>query len=130
MADRERHTGRTVALVGGAALVAWLLLRGKGWGLGGSEGNGDGTHGPAHATPPATPCHVMIRADRIELDGTPADRATVVARCRDRGRAEVRATGDAITRSILDVLHALQQAGVGLYVAPNLERLLIAEPAL
>lgn len=128
MADREHHTGRTVALVGGAALVAWLLLRGKGWGLGGGGGRGLGDAANRAAsgdatTTPAQPCRVWIRSRGLELDGAPAELATVVARCREHGRAEVQATGAAITGTIVAVLRALKDAGIAIDVPPDLIRL-------
>jgi hypothetical protein len=120
MRSRDRHTGQRVVLVGGAALVAWLLWRRRHGGDGGDAGaRGSGTD----ATPtPAqlAPCRVWVRADRIEIDGARADLPTVVARCRAAGRAEVRATGAAITRSIIDVLAALKAAGVAVDTPPDL----------
>ena len=120
MPSREDHTGRNVALVGGAALLAWWLLRGKRWGLGASGTDAAGT---GVTTPPSEPCRLWIRADRIELDGARTELASAVGRCQERGRAEVRATGDAITHSIMDVLRALQRAGVSIDASPDLLRL-------
>jgi hypothetical protein len=131
VADREHHTGRTVALVGGAALVAWLLLRGKGWGLGGSGrsvGGGVATTSDTSAGTPLAPCRVWIRGRGLELDGAPAELVTVIARCREQGRAEVHATGDAITHTIVDVMRALQRAGVPIDAPPDLVRLARSEP--
>ena len=132
--DRDRHTGRNLALFGGTALLCWLLLRGKGWGWGLGAGGDVGLGRPgagasatptgANATPTSNespaPCRVMIRADRIDLDGAPADLPTVVARCRASGRAAVTATGDAIVGTIGDVVHALQAAGVVVSMPPDL----------
>src|SRR5881394_1332438 len=129
MADRDSnsHTGRTVALVGGGAFLAWMLLRGKGWGLGGSGGPGSGGGGSGSAdagvdagTGATTgahpelraPCRVFIRARQIDLDGSPADLASIVTRCRASGQADVRATGGASVKAMEDVFHALQAAGV------------------
>lgn len=117
MSSGEHHTGRNIALVGGAALLAWWLLRGKRRGFG-SAGSRSG--GESAAATPAAPCRVWIRADRIEVDGAPTDLAGAVARCRVHGRAEVHATGDAITRSIMDVLRAFQRAGVSVDASPEL----------
>jgi hypothetical protein len=120
MRSRDRHTGQGIALVGGAALVAWLLWRRSRGGDGRSRGSGmDAT--PSQAQP--TPCLVWVRADRIDIDGARADLPTVVARCRAAGRAEVRATGAAITRSIIDVLAALNAAGVRVDASPDLAHL-------
>src|SRR5262245_5209933 len=102
----DSHTGRTVALIGGSALVLWLLLRGKGFGLGaragGGLGGGSGSSAgnAGGASTPARACQVFIRANHIDLDGAPADLSTVISRCRAAGKADVRATGDAIVRAI------------------------------
>lgn len=119
-------TGRTVALVGGSALVLWLLLRGKGWSLGGG-GSGASAAGTAavHAIPeapsmPRPACKVFVRARGIELDGAPADLPAVVARCRASGRADVQTTGGASIQAVEDVLRALKAAGVQVYVAETI----------
>lgn len=128
MASGDRHTGRTVALIGGAAVVAWLLWRRKGAGIGGLSGSTSATSAIGSPNPAKVPCRVWVRADRIELEGAPADLVTVVARCRESGRADVRATGDAITRSIIEVLHALRTAGVVVYAPPDLAHLTARTP--
>jgi hypothetical protein len=127
MADHndKNKTGRTVAVVGGGALLLLLLLRGKGWGLGDGRGEGDGdAKAAAGATPdrPARPtrCRVRIDADGIELDGSPADLATVTERCRAAGEADVRATGAAITGVVAQVIQALQAAGVRVWASAGL----------
>ena len=119
MAERHSnsHAGRTVAVVGGGALLLWLLLRGKGRGLGGGEGGtgaaGAGTGATTEAPSQVRPvCQVFIRSRRIDLDGVPADLPTVVTRCRAGGRADVRATGGASIQAVEDVVRALQEAGV------------------
>jgi hypothetical protein len=122
--DRDNHTGRDLALLGGAALLCWLLLRGKNWGLGSGDGvkSGAAEQGanvtPTTSEPPA-PCRVWLRGDRIELDGTTADLPTVVARCRAVGRADVNTAGDTIVRTIGDVVRALQVAGVVVSASPD-----------
>ena len=125
MGSRDRHTGRNIALVGGAAIVAWLLWRGNRVGTGRPSGSGSDA---TPSTMPKVPCRVWVRADRIELDGVSADLATVVGRCREAGRAGVRATGDAITRSIIDVLRALKTAGVVVDAPPDLAHLVAHTP--
>jgi hypothetical protein len=124
VASRDRQTERNVALVGGAALIAWLFWRGKGWGFGADDGLEHGIGRGSPTTVPAAPCLVWIRANRIELDGVPVDLNSVVTRCREIGQADVRATGDAITRSIADVLRALKAAGVVVNAPPELVQLL------
>ncbi|MGE0404026.1 MAG: hypothetical protein AB7T06_45385 [Kofleriaceae bacterium] len=113
MAEPNR-TGRTVAIVGGAALVAWLLSRGKGWGL---RGPGDAQ---AAGAARQSRCVVWIRPEGLTVDGVAADLPTVIARCRAAGEAEVHATGDTIHRVVRDTVQALHAAGVRLYLAPNL----------
>jgi hypothetical protein len=134
--DRDsRHIGRNLALFGGTALLFWLLLRGKGrgWGLsaGGDVGLG-GAGAGANATPTSTeataPCRVWIRADRIDLDGTPADLPTVVAHCRASGRADVYATGDAIVRTIGEVVREIQATGIVVNASPAVWLSVAASP--
>jgi len=122
MAKRER-TGKTVAILGGAALVAWLLSRGKGWGL-----RGPGHAQAAGATRPSR-CVVWIRPEGLTVDGVAADLPTVIARCRAAGEAEVHATGDTIHRVVRDPIQALPAAGLPLYLAPNLSHVDFAKAA-
>src|SRR5689334_10019793 len=115
--DTTKHTGRTIALVGGGAILLWLLFRGKGSGLG---SGGDGPGPAAGETPKLrVPCRVFIRAGRIDLDGVPADLPTVVTRCRAGAGADVRSTGGASVQAIEDVIHALQQAKVPITASPD-----------
>lgn len=117
MSDRD-HTGRNVVLVGGAGLAAWWLLsRGKGWGFGSS---GDSRKGSTGTTPRRV--LIWVRANRIEVDGVTADLSNVIATARGAGEAEVHATGDAITRSVRDVVLGLRAAGVTIYLAGDLGR--------
>jgi hypothetical protein len=116
MAKRKR-TGRTVALVGGAALAAWLLSRGKGWGF---RAPGDGSGANADRTRSPGECKVWIYAEELTVDGVAADLPSVIEKCRAAGTAKVGATGDAITGVIHGVLKALKAAGVKLLVRPDL----------
>lgn len=113
----DNHTGRKLAVVGGAGLAAWWLLsRGNGWGLWSS---GDGRKGtdakPARSV-------VWVRGDRTEVDGVVSDLASVIARGRAAGEAEVHATGDAIMRHVRDVVTGLRAVGVTVYLASDLAR--------
>lgn len=121
MADRndKNKTGRTVAIVGGGALLLLLLLRGKGWGLGNEDANAGTSAGSDEPAPP-TRCRVRIDADGIELDGTRADLTTVTERCRAAGEADVRATGAAITGVVAQVIQALEAAGVRVWASAGL----------
>lgn len=119
MATRN-HSGRNVALVGGAGLVAWWLLsRGKGFGF---RGEGSGKDNNEAAKPSERPARVVvwIRADRLEIDNVVADLPTVIARSREAGSAEVHATGSAITRVVREVLTSLHAANVKIYARPDL----------
>ncbi|MBZ0231061.1 MAG: hypothetical protein K8M05_01815 [Deltaproteobacteria bacterium] len=112
--ERKSNTGRTVAVVGGGALLLLLLFRGKGWGLGGS-GGGTGAGGDELRSP----CRVRIDADGLELDGQRADLPTTIERCKAAGRADVTATGAAIVGVIARTVQALKDAGVDVYADPS-----------
>ena len=114
----DDQTGRKVALVGGAGVLAWWLL-----GRGGSGPFGRTAAGDDGGLRRASRHVVWIRATRIELDGVPADLPTVVAKCRESGVAEVHATGDATTRVVRDVLNSLRSAGVTVYASPDVASL-------
>ncbi len=115
MANRndKDSTGRAVAIVGGGALVLWLLLRGKGVGL------GDAAAATTDRTPTPPPCRVRIDGDGITVDGERADLATTIARCGAAGSADLRATGDAITGVIAEVVQTLERAGVRVWATPE-----------
>jgi hypothetical protein len=110
---RKTHPG-TVAIIGGAGLLAWWLFRGKGsWlGLGGADETGV-----------RRPCKVQIRGDGVHFNGELQELNAVVTACRTAGTAEVTATGDAIVGVIASVLAALHDAGVVIYAEPDLWRL-------
>lgn len=119
MADRQnkdKHV-RTAAIVGGGALLLWLLLRGKGIGLGhGGAAIGDGSGAGSAST---GRCRVRIDADGIETDGVATDIPAMTERCRVAGSADVRATGAAITGVVAEAVQALQGAGVRVYAASD-----------
>lgn len=121
MSDRRDQTsqGRTLLLVAGGAFVAWLLLHGRGWGLGRGLAGLSGKGGRGRP-PVGPPCRVRLTETGIELDGGPADLATTISRCREAGRAEVTATGAAITGAIAQVLRELRCAGVVIHASPDL----------
>ena len=118
MSESRSHTGRNVAIVGGAVLVVWLLLRGTGGRL-----SGRGESGNGNAEPPARssrPCQVWVRSTGIEVDGERVDPSTLLSRCQATCRADVRATGDAIERTIHEVIEVLRRAGVIVYAGADL----------
>ena len=114
MKEARSHTGRNVGIVGGAAAVLWLFLRGTGWHLGGKDNDA------ATPTGSPSPCQVWIRSTGIEVDGQTVDIPTLVRRCQASGRADVRATGAAIVRTIDQVMDALRRAGVVVYASADL----------
>lgn len=112
MARRDTRTGRTVVLIGGGALLAWLLLRGgKGWRFGSG-------HGAVHS--PGQPCRVHVGEDHIRVDGQPATLTAAIVACQARGSAEVTASGAAIIGAINEVVVRLKKAGVRVYAEPDL----------
>ena len=105
----QNNTGRTIAVIGGGALLVWLLWRGHGKGNG-KRGDDDRNIAPAIV-------EVWVHSgDRIALDHVSSDLSTVVARARAAGRARVHVTGDARQGWFENVVHALQAAGVDIYV--------------
>src|SRR5690349_2805399 len=101
--DNEKNTGLHVAILGGAALLLWLLWRGRrtGGGRTGSRG-----HAPAALG-------IWLRSgDRIELDGIASDLPTVVERARAAGMARVHVTGDTRHGWAETVDSTLREAGI------------------
>jgi hypothetical protein len=114
--NKDKHA-RTAAIVGGGALLLWLLIRGKGFGVGhGGAAIGDGSRA---GSAPTSRCRVRIDADGIETDGVPTDVRTMTERCRVAGSADVRVTGAAITGVVAEAVQALQAAGVRVYAASD-----------
>lgn len=112
---KQNHTGRTIAVISGGALVVWLLWRGRGKGKGKGKGSGD----DRDSTPSAV--EVWLRSgDRIELNGVSSDLATAVARAGAAGTARVFATGDARHGWVTQVIAALKAAGVAINAPPSL----------
>jgi predicted flap endonuclease-1-like 5' DNA nuclease len=130
MADltRKHRTGRTVAVVGGVAVLAWLLLRGRGCRVG--AGNA-ATSADTATSSTSVPCRVRVDSAGIQFDGTTADLESTVDRCRTAGTAEVTATGAAISGVVASLMRALHVAGVTTYAEPALWRLAdLAPPEL
>lgn len=110
---KQNHTGRTIAVISGGALLAWLLWRGRGRGKG--KGTGSGAD-DRDSTPSVA--EVRLRSgDRIELNGVSSDLATAVARASTAGTARVFAAGDARHGWVTQVIAALKTAGVAVDVA-------------
>jgi hypothetical protein len=112
MATRKQNsTGRTIAVIGGGAALAWLLWRGRG------KGKGSGSNRVQRSDPVI----VRIRSgDQIELDGVSSDLATTLVRARAAGVTRVVATGDARQGWITQVIAALKAAGVTIDATPSL----------
>jgi hypothetical protein len=86
-----------IAVVAGAALVLWFLLRG------GSGGGGNAAD--------TRRCAIRIAPGGITVDGARTTLAAAVDRCRDRG-AEIIVTGDAREGDWIALRDALDSAGV------------------
>jgi hypothetical protein len=111
----HKHTGRTVAVLGGAGVLAWLVLRGTG------KGKGVGNAATPPVITPAGHSVVWLRsADQIEVDGVVVDLPTLIARGRAVEVTEVHASGDARQGFVADVLEALSAAGIPMRLAPDL----------
>ncbi len=106
--DRHKHA-RTAAVLGGCALLAWLLLRGEGWGLGG-KGRGHGVTGVRPRLP------IRVSDAGITVLGAPATIEEAVALAREAGSAELLATGAARQGTVDDLIQALRDAGVDLWI--------------
>lgn len=112
--SNENNPGLTIAMVGGGALLLWLLWSGRGNGKGGDAGDGERSRAPAAVV-------VRIRGgDQVELDGISSDLATTVARARAASAAHVYTTGDARQGWVSAVIDALKAAGVAVYTSPSL----------
>lgn len=113
----------TVAALGGGALLAWLLLRGR-WGFGGGDGGRSGkgdvsasVAAVASAPPPVPaepPCRVRISGRVVTVNGLPAELRAVVDTCRAAGSAELVVVGDAVVGVADETVRALNRAGVPL----------------
>jgi hypothetical protein len=110
MATREQNdnTGRTLAVIGGGAFLAWLFWRGRGKG---KDNGGKGNH---NSTPDAVEVWILS-GDRIELDRVDSDLATVVARAHAAGKAHLHVAGDARQGWVENVTDALRAAGVDVW---------------
>ena len=105
---KQNNTGRTIAVIGGGALLVWLLWRGRG------KGKGSGGEGDRNSVPAVV--EVWLRSgDRIELDHVSSDLATVVARARVAGKARLHVAGDARHGWVENVAQALRAAGVDIW---------------
>jgi hypothetical protein len=103
---RKSYPG-TVAVIGGAGLLAWWLLRGQ-----------RGTTGSERAA--SRPCRMHVDASGLRLDGEAAELTSAVAACRAAGAADVTASGDAVVGVIAELLAALQAAGVVVRADPDI----------
>jgi hypothetical protein len=110
MAKREHSHAGTIALVAGGGALAWLLLHGGGFGLGG--GGSDETDAPV----PAGPCHLRLDSRALTLEGREVTNDDAIATCRASGHAEVLITGDAIAGVADQLVAALKRAGVAVAI--------------
>ena len=107
---KQNNTGRTIAVIGGGALLAWLLWRGRG------KGKGKGSGGDGDRSSASDVVEVWVRSgDRVELDRVSSDLATVIARARAAGKARLHVAGDARQGWFENVTNALRAAGVDVW---------------
>ncbi len=114
MADEEDNDALTVAAVGGGALLAYLLLRGR-WGLGFGGGNpgGSSPSSPGStAAPVGTPCRVRVDSRGISVNGVLSDASAIGPACRGAVHAEITITGGAITGPAQEAVRELKRAHV------------------
>ena len=112
---KQNNTGRTIAVIGGGAFLAWLLWRGRGKG----KGKGKGSTGDDDRNSAPEAVEVWVRSgDRIELDRVSSDLATVIARARAVGKARLHVAGDARQGWFEYVSDALRAAGVDVWSFP------------
>ncbi len=104
--DRRKHAKMGAALAGGA-LLAWLLLHGSGFGFG---GGGSATAGTGRRV------RLRIDAKGITADGESATIEEAVAVSRRSGAADVFATGAARQGTVDDLIAALRDAGVKVWL--------------
>ena len=107
----------TVAIVGGAGLLAWLLLRGR-----------RGTSGSQRPAGNVRPCRVNVTAGGLVLDGQVKELRSIVEACRAADTAEVTASGDAVVGVVSELLAALQAAGVDVRADPDLWQMAARSP--
>ena len=100
--DEDHGHGGTIALVAGAGVLAWFVLRGGG-------------RGGANATP-SEPCRLRLDSQRLTLDGEPSTTDDAIAACRASGHADVLITGDAIAGAADSLLASLKAAGVAVAI--------------
>ena len=115
--SNKNNTGLTIAMVGGGALLLWLLWPGRGKGKGKGKGEGEGGYGDRGSAPAAVVVRILS-GDQVELDGVISDLATTVARARLAGAARVIAVGDARQGWVTTVIDAL--TGVAVYTSSSL----------
>jgi hypothetical protein len=100
------------AALGGAAVLAWFLLRhGRGRGLGGGKKVG------------GAPCRVRVHNADLKLQGERIDIRRAIAACQEAGSAEVSASGAAVVSVVIELIQKLRAAGVDVKTDPDLWRL-------
>ena len=107
MSTRNKNNmGITLIVVGGGALLLWLLWRGR--------GRGKGTNGE-HSDPSAPVTVWILPGDRLALDrvdGAAIDLATAVTLARAAGAVTTYSTGDARYGWVEKVNDTLRAAGL------------------
>ena len=107
MGQGDRKHGKTAALVGGGALLVWLLMRGTGWGVGGQLG--------ATTAGPKRRIRIRVSGAGVSVDGAPVTVDEAVAIARKASGAEVFSTGAARQGTVDDLIAGLHAAGVDVW---------------
>ena len=129
--DKSRKSSRkpalTAVIIGGLLLLLALLLRNC-FGLGTGDGDGESSTpevqpvmvAESDAGPPSgsdagvgvRACELVIDGQGLRVDGQPTDVEKATDICRRAGQANLKAAGDARTGTYLELLRALDTAGV------------------
>ena len=126
--SNPNNTALTIAFLSGGAFLLWLLWPGRGKGKGRGQHDGSGGDGD----PKSTPVPVFVRilsGDRVELSGVISDLATMVARVRAAGAAEVIAVGDAREGWVITVRDALTDTGAHVEIKTKIPGALVPRNA-
>jgi hypothetical protein len=120
----------TLAVIGGGAVLLWLLLRGR---RNGSEGQFDDSNESRNrARPSVARRRLVVRTrpgDRVEVDGIDTDLATVLVLALNAGSVEFHTSNDARAGWVSKVFYALSDAGVDIWTGPEIRQPVTRFPA-
>jgi hypothetical protein len=126
----EVDAGLTLAVIGSGAVLLWLLLRGRGKGSRGQFEDKNGSRSPGR--PSGAPRRLVVRTrpgDRVEVDGIDTDLATVLVLALNAGSVEFHTSNDARAGWVSKVFYALTDAGVDIWIGPEIRQPVTRFPA-